>query len=113
MFSFQLIYLKITGMLFPTSDFWHPVVTPALVCMSQLLTKVCLLPWQGGSAPQFLRVVSSCITATQEAEAGGPLAHKFKTSQDNIDRTCLKRNNLEHGYLLLRSGVRYLTCKNL
>lgn len=39
--SFQLIYLKIAGMLFPTSDFWHPVVTPALVCMSQLLTKVC------------------------------------------------------------------------
>ena len=38
--SFQLIYLKIAGMLFPTSDFWHPVVTPALVCMSQLLTKV-------------------------------------------------------------------------
>ncbi|XP_053757726.1 nucleolar protein 14 isoform X3 [Panthera pardus] len=35
-----LIYLKLTGMLFPTSDFWHPVVTPALVCMSQLLTKV-------------------------------------------------------------------------
>ncbi|XP_069877842.1 nucleolar protein 14 isoform X2 [Dipodomys merriami] len=34
-----LIYLKITGLLFPTSDFWHPVVTPALVCMSQLLTK--------------------------------------------------------------------------
>lgn len=39
--SFQLIYLKIAGMLFPTSDFWHPVVTPALVCLSQLLTKVC------------------------------------------------------------------------
>lgn len=38
--SFQLIYLKITGMLFPTSDFRHPVVTPALVCLSQLLTKV-------------------------------------------------------------------------
>lgn len=38
--SFQLIYLKIAGTLFPTSDFWHPVVTPALVCMSQLLTKV-------------------------------------------------------------------------
>ncbi|XP_027692302.1 nucleolar protein 14 [Vombatus ursinus] len=34
-----LIYLKITGILFPTSDFWHPVVTPALVCMSQILTK--------------------------------------------------------------------------
>ncbi|KAM4854747.1 nucleolar protein 14 [Thomomys bottae] len=34
-----LIHLKIAGLLFPTSDFWHPVVTPALLCMSQLLTK--------------------------------------------------------------------------
>ncbi|XP_061047879.1 nucleolar protein 14 [Eubalaena glacialis] len=34
-----LIYLKIAGILFPTSDFWHPVVTPALLCLSQLLTK--------------------------------------------------------------------------
>ncbi|NWI13789.1 NOP14 protein, partial [Crypturellus soui] len=34
-----LIYLKITSLLFPTSDFWHPVVTPAFVYMSQLLTK--------------------------------------------------------------------------
>ncbi|XP_055290441.1 nucleolar protein 14 isoform X1 [Moschus berezovskii] len=35
----MLIYLKIAGMLFPTSDFWHPVITPALLCLSQLLTK--------------------------------------------------------------------------
>ncbi|KAM6221812.1 LOW QUALITY PROTEIN: nucleolar protein 14 [Rhynchocyon petersi] len=41
-----LIYLKIVGMLFPTSDFWHPVVTPALVCMSQLLTKCPVLSLQ-------------------------------------------------------------------
>ncbi|XP_045429957.1 nucleolar protein 14 isoform X2 [Pipistrellus kuhlii] len=34
-----LVYLKIAGLLFPTSDLWHPVVTPALVCLSQLLTK--------------------------------------------------------------------------
>ncbi|KFV59916.1 Nucleolar protein 14, partial [Tyto alba] len=34
-----LIYLKITSLLFPTSDFWHPVVTPAFLYMSQLLTK--------------------------------------------------------------------------
>ncbi|NXA45717.1 NOP14 protein, partial [Nothocercus julius] len=34
-----LIYLKITSLLFPTSDFWHPVVTPTFVYMSQLLTK--------------------------------------------------------------------------
>ncbi|XP_009562940.2 nucleolar protein 14 [Cuculus canorus] len=34
-----LIYLKITSLLFPTSDFWHPVVTPAFIYMSQLLTK--------------------------------------------------------------------------
>ncbi|NXU55317.1 NOP14 protein, partial [Turnix velox] len=34
-----LIYLKITSLLFPTSDFWHPVVTPAFLYMSQLLRK--------------------------------------------------------------------------
>ncbi|RXM99929.1 Nucleolar protein 14 [Acipenser ruthenus] len=35
----ELIYLKIAALLFPTSDFRHPVATPALVYMSQLLTK--------------------------------------------------------------------------
>ncbi|NXB57396.1 NOP14 protein, partial [Struthidea cinerea] len=34
-----LIYLKIISLLFPTSDFWHPVATPAFMYMSQLLTK--------------------------------------------------------------------------
>ncbi|XP_063780458.1 nucleolar protein 14 [Pseudophryne corroboree] len=34
-----LLYFKITAILFPTSDFWHPVVTPAVTVMSQLLTK--------------------------------------------------------------------------
>ncbi|XP_008500049.1 nucleolar protein 14 [Calypte anna] len=34
-----LIYLKIISLLFPTSDFWHPVVTPAFMYMSQLLSK--------------------------------------------------------------------------
>ncbi|XP_038601525.1 nucleolar protein 14 isoform X2 [Tachyglossus aculeatus] len=41
-----LIYLKITAILFPTSDFWHPVVTPALMYMSQLLTKCPVLSLQ-------------------------------------------------------------------
>ncbi|XP_053107859.1 nucleolar protein 14 [Hemicordylus capensis] len=35
----MLVYLKIIAVLFPTSDFWHPVVTPSLTYMSQLLTK--------------------------------------------------------------------------
>ncbi|KAL4617352.1 nucleolar protein 14 [Arapaima gigas] len=35
----MLIYLKITALLFPTSDFRHPVTTPAMVYISQLLTK--------------------------------------------------------------------------
>ncbi|NWX26855.1 NOP14 protein, partial [Notiomystis cincta] len=35
----MLIYLKIVSLLFPTSDFWHPVVTPAFMYMSELLTK--------------------------------------------------------------------------
>ncbi|XP_072262617.1 nucleolar protein 14 [Pyxicephalus adspersus] len=34
-----LLYFKIIAILFPTSDFWHPVVTPAVTVMSQLLTK--------------------------------------------------------------------------
>ncbi|XP_040481289.1 nucleolar protein 14 [Ursus maritimus] len=41
-----LIYLKIAGLLFPASDLRHPVVTPALVCMSQLLTKCPVLSLQ-------------------------------------------------------------------
>lgn len=43
---FKLIYLKVTAQLFPTSDFRHPVTTPALLYISQALTKVrtaCLL----------------------------------------------------------------------
>ncbi|KAG9354144.1 hypothetical protein JZ751_012268 [Albula glossodonta] len=35
----MLIYLKVTALLFPTSDFRHPVATPALVYISQALTK--------------------------------------------------------------------------
>ncbi|KAM3831626.1 nucleolar protein 14 [Vipera latastei] len=35
----KLLYLKIITVLFPTSDFWHPVVTPSLIYMSQLLRK--------------------------------------------------------------------------
>lgn len=35
----MLIYLKVTALLFPTSDFRHPVTTPALVFISQALTK--------------------------------------------------------------------------
>ncbi|KAJ8402380.1 hypothetical protein AAFF_G00368690 [Aldrovandia affinis] len=35
----MLVYLKITALLFPTSDFRHPVATPALVYISQALTK--------------------------------------------------------------------------
>lgn len=35
----MLIYLKITALLFPTSDFRHPVTTPALLYISQALSK--------------------------------------------------------------------------
>lgn len=39
-FFFKLIYLKVTALLFPTSDFRHPVTSPALLYISQALTKV-------------------------------------------------------------------------
>ncbi|XP_059214687.1 nucleolar protein 14 [Centropristis striata] len=35
----MLIYLKVTALLFPTSDFRHPVTTPALLYICQALTK--------------------------------------------------------------------------
>uniref|UniRef100_A0A667ZAB4 NOP14 nucleolar protein homolog (yeast) n=1 Tax=Myripristis murdjan TaxID=586833 RepID=A0A667ZAB4_9TELE len=35
----MLIYLKVTALLFPASDFRHPVTTPALLYISQALTK--------------------------------------------------------------------------
>ncbi|XP_008294954.1 nucleolar protein 14 [Stegastes partitus] len=35
----MLVYLKVTALLFPTSDFRHPVTTPALLYISQILTK--------------------------------------------------------------------------
>ncbi|XP_026153319.1 nucleolar protein 14 [Mastacembelus armatus] len=35
----MLIYLKVTALLFPTSDFRHPVTTPALLYISHALTK--------------------------------------------------------------------------
>lgn len=62
-FCFQLLYFKITGILFPTSDFWHPVVTPAVTLMSQLLTKVrdeiC-----NGDIPLYLQVLVVCYVIT-------------------------------------------------
>lgn len=63
--SFQLIYLKITSLLFPTSDFWHPVVTPALVCLSQLLTKVRPLHTRQGLA--------CCTTGGQSHSPSGAI----------------------------------------
>ncbi|XP_029805228.1 nucleolar protein 14 [Suricata suricatta] len=53
-----LIYLKIAGMLFPTSDFRHPVVTPALMCMSQLLTKCPVLSLQDAVKGLFVCCVA-------------------------------------------------------
>ncbi|XP_014822341.1 PREDICTED: nucleolar protein 14 [Poecilia mexicana] len=38
----MLVYLKVTALLFPTSDFRHPVTTPALLFISLTLTK-CLV----------------------------------------------------------------------
>ena len=36
----QLLVFKLIGAAFPTSDFRHPVVTPAMLLMAQLLQKV-------------------------------------------------------------------------
>lgn len=36
---FQLIFFKLVSLLFPTSDFRHPIVTPCLVFMSEILLR--------------------------------------------------------------------------
>lgn len=36
----KMIFLKVTALLFPTSDFRHPVTTPALLYIGQTLTRV-------------------------------------------------------------------------
>lgn len=38
--STQLVIFKLIALIFPTSDFKHPVVTPTLLFMGQLLLKV-------------------------------------------------------------------------
>ena len=36
--SFQLVFLKLSVLLFPASDYRHPVTTPALQIMSHVLS---------------------------------------------------------------------------
>ncbi|KAJ1213882.1 hypothetical protein NDU88_001512 [Pleurodeles waltl] len=50
----MFVYLKITAILFPTSDFWHPVVTPAMTYLSQLLIKCPVLSLKDVAAGLFL-----------------------------------------------------------
>ena len=38
--TIQIILFKLIGLLFPTSDYQHSVVTPAMLFMGQLLLKV-------------------------------------------------------------------------
>uniref|UniRef100_A0A3P9LV19 NOP14 nucleolar protein homolog (yeast) n=1 Tax=Oryzias latipes TaxID=8090 RepID=A0A3P9LV19_ORYLA len=50
----SLIYLKLTALLFPTSDFRHPVTTPALLYISLALTKCPVRSLQDATAGLLL-----------------------------------------------------------
>ncbi|XP_076835820.1 nucleolar protein 14 [Brachyhypopomus gauderio] len=50
----MLIYLKIVALLFPTSDFRHPVTTPAFLYISQALTKCPVVSLEGAVAGSLL-----------------------------------------------------------
>ncbi|XP_067885088.1 nucleolar protein 14 [Heterodontus francisci] len=50
----KLLYIKITAALFPTSDFRHAVVTPALVHMSQIVTKCSIASLRDVAAGLFV-----------------------------------------------------------
>ncbi|XP_028272935.1 nucleolar protein 14 [Parambassis ranga] len=54
----MLVYLKVTSLLFPTSDFRHPVTTPALLYISQTLTKCPVRSLQDLTAGLFLCCVA-------------------------------------------------------
>lgn len=38
--SFQVVLLRMVGVVFPASDFKHPITTPAMLLMGQILLKV-------------------------------------------------------------------------
>jgi len=43
--ALQMLYFRLVSVLFPTSDIRHPVVSPAMLFMSRILTQVCTLYW--------------------------------------------------------------------
>ena len=57
--SFQLLYFKLVGVLYPTSDLYHHVVTPTALFMSQVLTQVSQVLTQ---VSQLLTQVSQVFT---------------------------------------------------
>lgn len=59
----QLLIFKLIALIFPTSDFKHPVVTPALLFMGQLLLKVRHMCMVQDSTQHQCRAtaVSSCL----------------------------------------------------
>lgn len=93
-----IIFFKLISLLFPTSDFRHPVVTPALVFMSQILSRCRLESRQDVS--RGLLLVSLFLEYTALSNRFSPeavnflrnvlyLCSKFPTSEKIINRAKL------------------------
>ncbi|KAB5548967.1 hypothetical protein PHYPO_G00061770 [Pangasianodon hypophthalmus] len=62
----MLIYLKIVTLLFPASDFRHPVTTPAFLYISQALTKCAVMSLESVCAGLILCCVAvECVSLSQ------------------------------------------------
>ena len=85
MFFFQLIFLKIAQLLFPTSDYRHPVSTPTFQWMSQVLS----------TAKFFTRpaLASGLMVATFFTEVSS--FQTFKITFSNFMKTSVTQIQLE------------------
>ncbi|XP_038150925.1 nucleolar protein 14 [Cyprinodon tularosa] len=108
----MLVYLKVAALLFPTSDFRHPVTTPALLYISQTLTKcpvrsledltsglvLCCLAVEYVSfskrfLPELINFLSGTLQLAVQDEASGRMAvPPFRPSGKHCDLLVLSNS---------------------
>lgn len=60
----QLMVFKLVGLLFPTSDYRHPVTTPARCLLGHALSQV---RDRSGSVPMVTDVTSGCVASSSSS----------------------------------------------
>ncbi|XP_016112723.1 nucleolar protein 14 [Sinocyclocheilus grahami] len=115
----QLVLLKITALLFPTSDFRHPVTTPAFLYISQALTRcvvlsledvckgliLCCLALEFVSLslrffPELLNFLLGLLhlTVSDKRNMGYMVVSPFRRQGKSCDLLVLKDTNVSHSW---------------